>query len=193
MRDASRYANEVQIPGVSRTANLGGNTNASSTAIQQGIVQRGLAEKAADVSSSLRGDAWNQAVQLAEQGRQFDTSSILDALKSTGTLGANAAASGIAGTGSAIEQQRSLYDLANTGASGIQSANQAAIDDAKAQSEYSADRLNSLLQQYYAAIQGDYGGTSTGTSTSQVKENKSIGDTISGVLGGLGGLFKGFK
>lgn len=199
MRDASRYANETALPGIRQTAAMTGNVNSNTTGaggIAEGIVQRGLAEKAADVSSTLRGNAWNTGLNLAEQGRQFDTNSILDALKSTGTFGTTAAASGVDALGNAINQQTNLFNLASAGAAGERDASQASIDNAKAKSEYSADRLNSLLAQYFQIIGNPgYGSqsTSTSTTTGTKTEDPSIAQQAAGIIGALGGLFSGKK
>lgn len=196
MRDASRYVNEQQLPALDRAAAMTGNVNSSTVGrggIAQGIIQRGLAEKAADVSANLRGSAYSQGLNLAEQGRQADTNSILDALKSTGSLGATSAGAGVDALGNSINQQGTLYSLAGEGAAGNQAANQASIDNAKAVSEYGADRLNSLLSQYFSTVGGaNWGSQSTGTGTTVTtkKEDPSIANQIAGVLGGLGGLFK---
>lgn len=196
MRDANRYVNEQQLPALERTAAMTGNVNASTTGqggIAEGIIRRGLAEKAADVSANMRGSAYTQGLNLAEQGRQSDTSAVLDALKATGSLGATSAASGVDALGNSIRQQGTLYDLAGTGAQGYQDANQNIIDNAKAMSEYGADRLNTLLSQYFNTVGSqNWGSQQTGTQTTntQQTQNKSLGDTIAGILGGVGGLFK---
>lgn len=199
MRDATRYANEDVLPGIRRTAAMHGNVNANTTGtggIAEGIVARGLSDKAADVSSTLRGNAWNTGLQLAEQGRQADTNAILDALKTSGGLGATSAASGVDALTSGISQQGSLYDMANAGASGQRDATQASIDNALAKSEYPADRLNSLLSQYFNIIgSNNWGGTSntTGTSTTNATQNKSTAEGIAGLVGSIAGLFSGKK
>ena len=57
MRDALRYANEQAIPAIQRQAAAHGNVNANTTGqggIAEGIVQRGLADQAGDISSQLR-------------------------------------------------------------------------------------------------------------------------------------------
>lgn len=196
MRDANRYVTERAIPALDRTAAMTGNVNASTTGqggISEGIIRRGLAEKAADVSANIRGNAYNTGLNLAEQGRQSDTNAVLDALKSTGSLGATSASSGVDALGNSISQQGTLYGLAGTGAQGYQDANQATIDNAKAMSEYGADRLNSLLSQYWATVgANNWGSQTTGTqvTNTQKTEDPSIANQIAGVLGAAGSLFK---
>lgn len=95
--------------------------------------------------------------------------------------------------GNSISQQGTLYGLAGTGAQGYQDANQNTIDNAKAMSEYGADRLNTLLSQYFNTVGSqNWGSQQTGTQTTntQQTQNKSLGDTIAGILGGVGGLLK---
>lgn len=198
MRDALRYANEQAIPAIQRQAAAHGNVNANTTGqggIAEGIVQRGLADQAGDISSQLRGNAWNQGLQLAESARTADQNAILQALQSTGALGASSAASGVDALNSSVNQQANLFDLANTGAAGQQAANQASIDNARAVSEYPADRLNSLLSQYFQNISGNYGGStnSTGTLTTDTQQNQSFASGIAGILGSVAGIGKAFK
>lgn len=196
MRDADRYVTERALPALDRTAAMTGNVNASTTGqggISEGIIRRGLAEKAADVSSALRGDAYTKGLTLAETGRQADTNAVLDALRTTGSLGATSAASGVDALGNSINQQGTLYGLAGEGASGVRDANQATIDNARAMSEYGADRLNSLLSQYFGTVgANNWGSQTTGTQTTNTtkNENPSVANQVAGVIGALGSLFK---
>jgi hypothetical protein len=99
MRDARRQVSEQALPQIARDAALTGNIGSSKRGLAEGVVQRGLAEKTADVSAGLRGDAYNQGLNLAEQGRQFNNSAILDALRSSGSLAGSLAGLGIGQTG----------------------------------------------------------------------------------------------
>jgi hypothetical protein len=62
MRDARRSVYEDALPGIDRGAALTGNLDSSTSGISKGIVERGLAEKTADVSAGLRGNAFNQGL-----------------------------------------------------------------------------------------------------------------------------------
>jgi hypothetical protein len=102
MRDARRSVSEQALPQIAREASLTGNIGSSKRGIAEGLVERGLAEKTADVSAGLRGDAYNHGLDLSEQGRQFNSNAILDAIKAGGSLGTNLLGSGVNLTGTGI-------------------------------------------------------------------------------------------
>src|SRR5262249_35682000 len=95
MRDATRQATENDLPGIARTAALTGNLGSSKRGIAEGLVTRGLLDKAADVSSNLRGQAYSQGLGLAEQGREFNNNAMLDALTRSCSLGSDTANLGL--------------------------------------------------------------------------------------------------
>lgn len=186
MRDARRSVSEDVLPGIDRGAALTGNLDSSTRGISHGIVERGLADKTADVSAGLRGDAFNRGLSLAEQGRQFDNSSVLQALQQRGSLGATA----LSGAGS-------LFDMGSQGGAGVQQAAQAALDNARAKAEYASDRPSDLLARYFGIVGGSgYGGTQTsngfqnGTKLTNGKEEKEASPAA--VIGGLLGAVSKF-
>jgi len=178
---------EDVLPQLARSNALNGNTMSSRNAISQGLVQRGLADKTADVSANIRGQHFDNGLQLAEQGRQYDNSAILDAIKARGAMGSDAVNSGVNAIGSGIQQQGGLFDIANAGGAGGQAAAQAQIDNAKAMSEYGTDRSAQNLQNFFNIIGAqNWGGTQQGTSTS----TPSLWSTIGSGLGLGASLFK---
>lgn len=187
MRDSINNANENVLPQIARNAEAGGNINSNRTAIANGIVQRGLNQQAGDISANLRGNAYNTGLQLAEQNSEATNNNILDAFKSLGAIGGDAATTGVNANTASIGQQGSLFDIANQGGATEQAANQAQIDNNKATNEYSTDRLNQLLAQMFGVVGGTgYGGTQTGTGTSTVEKQPGALSIAGGVLGGLG-------
>lgn len=102
MRDARRSVSEQALPQIAREAAASGNIGSSKRGLAEGVVQRGLAEKTADVSAQLRGNAYNQGLQLSEQGRQFDNNAMLQAMQSRGTLAGNLAQAGLGQTGTGV-------------------------------------------------------------------------------------------
>ena len=187
MRDARRSVSEDVLPQLARSNALNGNTMSSRNAISQGLVQRGLADKTADVSSQIRGQQFDQGLQLAEQGRQFDNNAMLDAIKARGAMGSDAITSGVGAIGSGIQQQGGLFDIANAGGAGLQQNTQNQIDNAKAMSEYGTDRSAQNLQNFFNIIGAqNWGGTQQGTSTS----TPSLWSTIGSGLGLGASLFK---
>jgi hypothetical protein len=187
MRDATRNVNENIQPGIDRVANANGNINSNRTGIAHGIVDRGLADATADTSANIRGNLFSQGLNLAEQNSEAGNNNMLDAFKSLGALGGDAATTGINANTSSIGQQGALFDMANQGGAGQQMAGQTAIDNNRAMSEYSTDRLNQMLAQMFGVVgQTGYGGTSNGTST---VEKQASPLTIAGsIAGGLGSL-----
>lgn len=187
MRDSVNNANENVLPQIGRNANAGGNINSNRTAIQNAIVERGLNNQAGDISANLRGNAYDTGLKLAEQNSEATNNNILDAFKSLGAIGGDAATTGVNANTASIGQQGSLFDIANQGGAGEQAANQAQIEDNKATNEYGTDRLNALLAQMFGIVGGTgYGGTQTGTGTSTVEKQPGALSIAGGVLGGLG-------
>ena len=185
MRDANRQVNEQALPGQQRSAALTGNTMSSKNALAQGVIQRGLAEKTADVSANLRGQAYNTGLNLAEQGRQYDNSAILDALRSSAAAGTGAFSTGVGATSSGIDQAKGLFDIANAGGAGQQQNTQNQIDDAKTQKEYANSNTWQNLQNFYNIIgSNNWGGTSNGTTTS----SPSFWNVLGGMMGSVGSL-----
>lgn len=99
MRDAQRTVGEDVLPNLYRGASAGGNLNSSRTAISDGLVRRGLAEKSADVSANMRGQAWQQGLQIAEDARQFDNNASFQKLQGLGAMG-----QAMAGVGQGVSQ-----------------------------------------------------------------------------------------
>lgn len=192
MRDARRGVYEDTLPQITRASALTGNTNSSTRGIREGIVERGLAEKTADVSAGIRGDLFNRGLQLAEGGRQFDNTATLDALSKRGTLGGSAAAMGLGSLGDSITQQLGLYGAAGTAGEGLRAGDQAALDAMRGKSEYGTDRLSQMLAQYYGIVgSNSWGSNSTGTKTTETETQASPWTIAGGLAGAAGGFFGG--
>jgi hypothetical protein len=52
--------------GIDQNAAMTGNMNSTRAGVAAGIAQRGLADKAADVSSTMRGNAWQAGLQASQ-------------------------------------------------------------------------------------------------------------------------------
>jgi hypothetical protein len=190
LRDARRSVSEQALPQIARSAATSGNSMSSRRAISEGIVERGLADKTADVSSQIRGQQFNNGLQLAQQQSATNDSAILDALKSSASAGGNAVGTGVGAIGSGIQQQGGLFDIANAGATGSGQQNtQNQIDNAKGMSEYGNNTASQALQNFFNIIgSNQWGGTSSGTSTQT--STPSMWSTIGSGLGLAGSLFK---
>jgi hypothetical protein len=187
MRDSRQNASENVLPQIARNAQAGGNINSNRTAIQNGIVERGLNQQAGDISSNLRGQAFNHGLDLAEQNSEAGDNSMLNAFAALSSGGNNAATTGVNANTASIGQRGSLFDIANAGGAGQQAADQAGIDNSKAVNQYSTDRLNAMLQAMFGVVGGTgYGGTSTGSGTSTVEKQPGALSLASAGLGTLG-------
>lgn len=190
MRDARRSVSEQALPQVARSAATSGNTMSSRRGISEGIIQRGLAEKTADVSADLRNKNFQTGLQLAENGRQSDNNAILDAIKSSMAGGNSAAANGVSAIGAGVDQQKGLFDIANGGGAGMQQNTQNQIDNTKGMAEYGTDQAAKNLKDFWNIIgSNSWGGTSQGTQTS----SPSFWNVLGGMMGATGSLIKGFK
>lgn len=182
MRDSVRNASESVLPALARQSAAGGNLNSSRTAISQGLVQRGLADQAGDISAGLRGNAYSQGLNLAQQGSQFNDTAILDALKSGGALGSGASGMGLGALQSAMGQQGTLFDMANAGGAGIRAGQQAGIDNAKMMSEYASGAPFDLLAKYFGIVGNTgYGSQTTGTQTGTKTSSDPMGSIGAGM------------
>jgi hypothetical protein len=194
MRQATETARDVTLPQIEQNAAITGNSNSSRTGIAQGLVQRSLAENAQNTYDSLYGQAYGNGLNLASSNANANNANSLGALTGAAGAGTNAANSGVNASSSAINDQKGLYDIAGTGATGEQQAQQANLDNQAAQ-------FQSGTQSPYAALQGlmsiigsnNWGANTTGSSTTT--KTPGAWDIIGGLLGtagsaatGLGGL-----
>lgn len=209
MRDANRNAAENVLPSLYRNAAGTGNINSSKAALSEGVINRGLAEKTADISANLRGDAYQRGLALSENARQFNDSSMLDANKSAATLEANrqqfgdqlglnalqaygalsnqASQLGQAGYQNALGGQGALNDMRNSGYDALQTAGQQQIDNAQSKYDYQSNFPFQQLGNFYNLV-GDKSWGGTTTSFGQTKTNPgglATAGTIAGIMGSL--------
>lgn len=185
MRDATRTASEQTLPNLYRDAAATGNLNSDRAAIAQGVVERGLAEKAADVSAGLRGQAYSQGIDAAQRDQAM-RAGLLD---SQGSLGAGLAELGVGALSQGIDSQSALGEMAGAASDRLQMFDQAAIDNAMAKYEYNQQRPWDLLGQYYGIV-GDKSWGSESTGTSVTKNKPSALSSVGAGLGILGGLLR---
>jgi hypothetical protein len=186
MRDAERAAFEKYLPQATRMAAGTGNLNSNKTAIQEGIVSRGLAEKRADIGSQLQGQIYDSGLKLAEQARQYDNESVLKAMLGQGGMGVDALKTGAAAQAAGTNSLAQLYDIANKGVAGLTTADQAALDDQMKRWQFQTSSPYEALQNYYGIV-GDknWGGTQTTNGT----QTASPAAVIGGLMGSVGSLF----
>lgn len=64
-RDTARALTEGYLPGSERNAAMGGNLNSSRRFMDEAIATRGAQDRMADVSAQMRGDAYNNGINMA--------------------------------------------------------------------------------------------------------------------------------
>lgn len=189
MRDSNRNAQEVVLPGIEMNAAGTGNINSSRRAISEGIVQRGLAEKAGDISSTLRGAMYDKGLDLASGNANFNTGASLDAMKAAGALGTGMVGQGVDAQGKAVATQGGLFDIANAGGQGLQQEKQLTFDEQMARYGFDTQSPFDALNNYWNIVGSqNWGGQQTGTKTS----SPSIWQTIGGMMSATGNLVGGF-
>ncbi len=193
MRDATQQAHDVTLPGLEANAAGTGNVNSSRTGVAEGIVQRGLAQQAGDLSAQLQAQAYNTGAGLTSQENQANNSALLSALNGEGSLGTSLFGGGLGALGQSINDQGSLFNLANEGAAGVQAGNQ--LQDTNAQQLYQQNTsapFNGLDQFWNIVGSGNWGGTSSSTGTGQTTTTPSLYQTLGSLLGTGGSLLGGY-
>lgn len=66
-RDVTRNLYENQMPGIAAYSAGSGNLGSSRRGMLEGVAQRGAADRIADISSGMRGNAWNTGLGYANQ------------------------------------------------------------------------------------------------------------------------------
>ena len=185
MLNARQTARDVTLPGINQNAAMTGNTNSSRTGIAEGLVERGLAQQATDLGSSLRSKAFSDGLALASNNAQQNNAQKLGSLYTGASAGTNAANSGVAANSQSITDKNNLLGIAEGAGSGLQNSNQLTLDNLlkQYQSQVSSpyDALNGLM-----GIIGtnNWGSNSSGTSTTT--KTPSAYEVIGGLLGAAG-------
>jgi hypothetical protein len=193
MRDARRTYSEETVPGIDRNAAATGNMNSTRTAIAQGVADRGLQEKAADVSATMRGQAYSQGLDLASK----DTDRKLAAYQAAGGLANDRLSAGLQGQQMGAGMLSDFFTVGTNAAAGLDEFNQRAVDNARMKAEYPEQRSWENLGRYYGLIgANNWGGTTTGnkqqteSSREKVKNDPGALATIGGLLGAAGSFAK---
>lgn len=192
MLNATQTARDVTMPGIEQNAALGGNTNSSRTGIADGLVQRGLAEQSANLGASLRSQAFQNGLTLAQTQAANNNASTLGALNSAGTIGNSSVNSGVNANNSSIANQTALNNTAVAGGAGQQAANQADLTNQLQQYQSQVSSPYASLQQLMQIIGGqNWGSQTSGTTTGQstTTSNPSLVDDIGKVGGALSSFF----
>jgi hypothetical protein len=198
MRDATNTANDVTLPGQAQAAAGTGNINSSAVGpggIAQGLVQRGLATQAGDLSAQLRNSAYNTGAGIAQNQNQTNNAQNLSAYGTMGSLGNAATGLGNDAYNNSINNAGNLFGLAAAGGGGLQGGNQA--NDTNASQMYAASQNNPYMSlMNYANLNNSQTAANQAQNTNsatQTTSTPSIWQTISGLMGAGGSLAKGLS
>jgi hypothetical protein len=191
MRPAVEQAQEGALPGIARSGAANGTINSNKNMIAQGMVARDLERQQTDLGANLRGQLYSKGLDLAEGGRQFDNSSVLDSIKSLISGGNASAATGGALTSASIGQQGALYNMNQQGGQGLTDAEQQSINNILAKYGFDTTNMSNLLNNYWSTV-GDLKGQTTNMN-STTKSTASPAAILGGLLTAGGSLIPGKK
>ena len=184
-RDVTRNLTEDVLPGINRGAAAGGNTNSTRTGIAEGIALRGAQDRIGDISSTIRADAYNNGLSMAENARQSNMGNWLnaqgmglDALNSAIGRGMDLRNQGMQGT-------VNMYDLLGRAGDKYQQDAQGYADANYQRWQGQYNQPWDLLSRYMGAVGGTNWGSQTQNSTIQP------GSTMGAIQGALGGATAG--
>ncbi len=188
MRDANTEAANNTLPSLYRGAAATGNINSDRTALAEGVVKSGLANKAADLSASLRNSTYGTGLTTAQQ----DTAQKLSGNTALGSLGNTAAALGTGATSAGVANAGAVNQMGSGAADANQKLSQDVINNnlAKYQGNQAFDWGN--LSNLMSVIGGkNWGSQGTSTSLGTVQNNPSLLQNLSSLFGLGGSLIKG--
>ncbi|USQ99530.1 hypothetical protein [Sphingomonas aerolata] len=194
-RDVVRNLNEQTLPGIDRQASAGGGINSSRAGVAAGIATRGAQDRVADISATMRGQAYSQGLNLAQGDRAQTLGALSTAANGYGSL----AGQGISALGAGTQAAYGAFGAMAGADQSMQGDRQGQLDADYAKWQGEDNRGTDLLSKYYGIIgNNSWGssGTSTGTQTQQQSQGlltglAGIASTGLGIAGGLG--WKPFK
>lgn len=190
MLGANQEASDETLPQIARNAAATGNVNSSRSAIEQGIVERGLAQQAGGLGAQLQANAYNTGLNLAEQNSEATNNALLNKMTGLTSGGSTAGYIGTNANTGAVGQAGGLFNIANSGIQGEYQAAQAPLTNQEQQYEAQTNDPFAALNNFYNIIGNrSWGGTTTGSSSTTQTNTPSTLSTIGGILGGVGGFF----
>lgn len=163
--DGIRAVREGTIPNLYRSAAASGNLNSDRAALAQGVVERGVAENAQDISARMRGDAFNTGLNTALTQNQQG----LGALSNAGSIGTSLGGAGSSMMSQGINDASNLSGLYSGAGASLNNLNQSFIDNMLAKYQGRIQNTWSPVQNLYGiAGANNWGSTqnSQGTTTS---------------------------
>lgn len=190
MRDATQTARDVTLPGIEQNAGVTGNTDSSRTALAQGLVQRGLAQKASDISSSLYNDAYSTGVNNYLASEAGNNAQRLAGITGAGALSDSMLKSGVGANSQSLADAANAYNIANTGGAGLQQNDQNNLTNKQQQYQsLSTSPFDAVRQLMQIVGAGNYGSSTVGSSTSSTTSTPSAWQVVGGLMGSAGSLF----
>ena len=189
-RDVVRNLNEERLPGIDRQATATGGINSSRAGVAAGIAQRGAEDRIADISSTIRGDAYNRGLSLA----QGDRAAQLGALSTSAGLASNLTGQGIGAMTAGNDMTMGAFDKM-TQAGMIDQADRQGQMDADFEKWQGMDQRDwDLLNRYYSIVGGNqWGSSGTSSGTSKTKSGGNIFGQLMGAAVASAGAFTGGK
>jgi hypothetical protein len=185
MLNARQTARDVTLPGINQNAAMTGNTNSSRTGIAEGLVERGLAQQAADLGGSLRSNAFKDGLTLASSNANANNALEAGcALSSAAGMGTNAATSGVNASSKSIATRVAARHRCTTAGAGLQSADQLALDNLLKQYQSKCQLALRSLRASWGSLAPTTGAPLPGTETTT--KTPSAWEVIGGLLGAGG-------
>lgn len=187
-RDVRRGLYEDTIPGINRAGTGSGNINSSRAGIAEGVARRGAEDRVGDISATIRGNAFDRGLSMAEGAR----TSNLSALGQAAGLYGNATGMGLDALEGGNRLALGNYGAAIDASRLFQADKQGKLDADFRRWQGNDTRADDLLSRYYGIVgANNWGGTQTNTQkTSPSIFGSALG--IGSLLGGFG-LFGGGK
>jgi hypothetical protein len=181
-RDVTRNLYENQLPSLALGATGTGNINSTRSGVQQGIAERGAAERLADISSNIRGQFFQTGLGQAQN--QYNQNLQNQLAANQGVQGAFGA--GVGGLGAGQQLGAGGFNLGQTAAGMNQTQQQNEINALIQQFAAERDIPRDIIAQYMQTIGGNYGGTQTQTAP------KTGGGFMGALQGAAGGALGGY-
>jgi hypothetical protein len=162
-----------------------GNTNSSRTGIADGLVQRGLAEQSANLEGTLRSQAFQNGLTLAQQQAQNNNTDKLAALSGQGAVGATASSVGNTADNSSIANMIAKLSAGATGGAGLTAGDQANLTNQLQKYQSDTTSPYNSLAALMSIIGGNYGMTANTTGSGTGHETDTTQASPFSIAGGL--------
>lgn len=174
-RDVVRNLTEGVLPQYARNSALTGNANSTRTGIAEGIALRGAQDRIGDIAAELRGGAYSQGLNLAEQARLAN----LGALEAAGGIYGRIAGQGLDAAGQGQQMTYNNLDAMVRSGQISQADAQGILNEQRMKNEY---ELGILGQQSQITGLGSVNpGSTTTTSSNPNIAQSAVGGATSGL------------